>query len=194
MTQATSPDSAPHKITLNAAYTNTARLADKLQSPFLLFIRLYIGYQCITSGYAHITNFQTMVKNFNEWHVPTIPHIPGILKDENKHLSPQGFNVFCSAMTEMVGGALLLIGLASRLVAAILTINFTVALFSVELYNYDFSWAKLGAQIWKDQSPILGDTAFPFLATALIILIFGPGWLSADSIVRLLLRRKVPGS
>jgi hypothetical protein len=66
----------------------------------------------------------------------------------------------------------------------VLTFNFLVALLSVELSNYDFSFGKLGSAIWDNQDIVLHDTAFPFLATALIILIFGPGWISVDGVVR----------
>ncbi len=90
-----------------------------------------------------------------------------------------------SATTELFGGIILIVGFGSRLISLVLTINFFVAMLTVELSQYDFSYKQLGAQIWKDQTPILNDTAFPFLATTLIVLLFGPGWLSIDGLIKL---------
>jgi putative oxidoreductase len=160
-------------------YTLFIRSANTLQSPLLLLIRLYIGYQCVVSGYRHITHLQQMVKNFNDWHVPAPSmHIAGW------NVPTQKINVEISAVTEMGCGSLLLLGFSARLISIPLIANFVVALLTVELSNYDFSFRELGAQIWKDQSPILGDTAFPFLAAAIVVLIFGPGWLSIDGLIK----------
>jgi putative oxidoreductase len=174
MTQ-TATQTAPSasKKPLTFWYLHLAGFANKWQSPFLFFIRLYIGYQCIISGWAHLHHIQDTAKFFASLHIP-FPEL----------------NVIVSATTELFGGALLLVGFASRPVALVLTFNFIIAMLTVQLSNYDSSFHKLGAQIWKDQSPILGDTAFPFLATALIVLIFGPGWLSIDGLIRLLNKKK----
>jgi len=158
---------------LAALYSRFVSFADKWQCPFLLLIRIYIGYQCIISGWAHLHNIPGMTGFFTKLHIPM----------------PE-FNVIVSATAELVGGCLLLAGLASRLTALVLTGNFIVALLTVELSNYGFSFQELGAQIWKDQSPILGDTAFPFLATAIVILLFGPGRLSIDGLIKFLRRKK----
>jgi len=152
---------------LLAYYDQFARAADKFRSPFLLFIRIYIGYQCIISGWGHLHHLDSMTEFFTKLHIP-LPKL----------------SVIISANTEVFGGALLLVGFASRLITLILTANFLVALFTVEFMQYNFSFSDLGQQIWKDQTPILGDTAFPFLATALIVLFFGPGCLSIDGIVK----------
>jgi putative oxidoreductase len=167
------PAPSASKKPLTYWYTHAANFANKWQSPFLLFIRLYIGYQCIISGWAHLHHIPETAKFFASLHIP-FPEL----------------NVIVSATTEMFGGALLIVGFASRPISLILTFNFIVAILTVELSNYHFSWNELGAQIWKDQSPILGDTAFPFLATTIIILVFGPGWLSLDGMIRLLNRKK----
>jgi putative oxidoreductase len=154
-------------------YDHFAKFAEKWRSPFLLFIRLYIGYQCIISGWAHLDHLAETTKFFASLHIP-FPKL----------------NVIMSATTELFGGALLLVGFASRLVALVLTGNFIVAMLTVELQANNFSYTQLGAQIWKDQSPIISDTAFPFLATTIVILLFGPGWLSVDGIIKFARRKK----
>jgi putative oxidoreductase len=151
-----------------ATYTRFAEFLTKWQSLVLLLIRIYIGYQCIISGWAHIHNLDKTASFFASLHIP-FPKL----------------NVILSATTEIFGGGLLLVGLASRLVSLLLTGNFVVAMLTVQLSNYHSSWKELGAQIWSDQSPILGDTAFPFLATAIIILLFGPGLFSIDGIIKM---------
>lgn len=169
-TRSPSKPSSNHFVGL---YDHFARFANKWQSPLLLFIRLYIGYQCIISGWNHLHNFDQMVKNFQGWRIP-LPHV----------------SVAVSASTELIGGALLLIGLASRFASLVLTGNFFVAMLSVELANYAFSYKQLWAKILEDQSPILGDTAFPFFVAAVLILVFGPGFLSVDGIIKFVRRKK----
>jgi hypothetical protein len=60
----------------------------------------------------------------------------------------------------------------------------------VELSNADFSIHALLNKIWNDQSVVFTDTAFPFFATSVIILIFGPGWYSIDGLIRYARRKR----
>jgi uncharacterized membrane protein YphA (DoxX/SURF4 family) len=155
-------------------YTRLAKGLDSLRGPFLLLIRIYIGYQCIITGWAHLHHLSTTTEYFASLHIPM----------------PE-FSVIVSANAELFFGALLLIGFASRIAALVLTINFIVAMLTVQLSNYDSSFRELGSAIWNyDQRPILKDTAFPYLATALIVLFFGAGYLSIDGIIRAVRRRK----
>jgi putative oxidoreductase len=146
-------------------YCRFAALASKLQSPLLLLIRVYIGYQCMISGYAHITHFQNTVEAFKGWNVP-MPEI----------------NVAFSAITEMVCGALLLLGLAARLISVPLIGNFIVAFLAVNLS--DPHYHQLLRNFWNNQDVLLKDDAFPFLMTAILILVFGPGCLSIDGLLK----------
>ena len=171
MSQSTATPSTKKKNGLTGIYLRLAGFADKWQSPFLLLIRLYIGWQCIISGYAHLHNFDATVKQFEEWKIP-MPHL----------------SVAVSASTELVGGALLLVGFAARLVSIPLIFNFLVAIIRTDL-AYPASSEKL-KHLWDNQDILLQDTAFPFLATAIIILLFGPGWLSVDGVIRLFQRKK----
>jgi putative oxidoreductase len=175
MTTAPTPvpdySSQRHEPSPIAFYHDFARVADRFQSPFLLLIRLYIGYQCMVSGWAHLHNVHKTAEFFRSLHIP----------------APE-LNVIMSANAELFCGGLLLVGLVSRVAALVLTGNFIVAMLTVQLSNYDSSFKELGAAIWKDQSPILGDTAFPFLATAIIVLLFGPGVFSIDGMIKKLRR------
>jgi putative oxidoreductase len=151
---------------ITALYERLVKIVSLGRSPFLLLIRVYIGYQCIISGWAHLHHIDDVAQFFASLHIPA-PKI----------------SVIMSASTEIVFGALLLVGFLSRLSALALTGNFIVALLSVLLSNNNFSYHDLGQAIWNDQGPLFRDTAFPFLATALVVLFFGPGLFSIDAIV-----------
>jgi putative oxidoreductase len=146
-----------------------AKITDYLQSPFLLIIRLYIGYQCVISGWGHLTHFQKTVSFFRD----------------DLHIPMAAANAAFSGSAELIAGGFLLAGLFSRVAALVLAGNFFVAILTVELSNSNFSLAQLGRNIWNDQGTYLfNDTAFPFFATAVIVLLFGPGMFSIDGLVK----------
>src|SRR5580658_4942309 len=160
---------------LIAPYKKLAHFFENFQSLFLLLIRIYIGYQSVISGWAHLHHIDDTAQFFATLHIPH-PRL----------------NVIVSASTELVGGALLLVGFASRIVALILAGNFFVAMLTVELSNYDFSMKELGNAIWNNQNIVLNDTAFPFFATVVIVLLFGPGLFSVDGIWCRVTKKKKP--
>jgi putative oxidoreductase len=84
--------------------------ASSLKSPFLLAIRLYWGWQMFVAGSAHLSDVPARIERFTEWGVPF-----------------PTFNVYLSAIIEIVCGLLLAAGLASRLITIPLIINFCVA-------------------------------------------------------------------
>ncbi len=164
-TATTSAKSTKKSAGIVGVYDHFASFAGKWQSPFLLAIRLYIGYQCLVSGYAHITHFHDTVKTFQGWHIPM-----------------SEVNVAMSALTEIGAGALLLVGLLGRLAGLLLTGNFIVAIAAPSLADEKFR--PLILHFWTHPDVVVYDTAFPFLMTAIIILIFGPGFLSIDGIIK----------
>jgi putative oxidoreductase len=168
MTTTTLP--ARSESTLSGLYTRFAKFAGTLQSPLMLLIRIYIGYQCAISGLAHLNHFDATVKQFQEWKIPA-PHL----------------SVAVSASTELVGGTLLLLGVASRLICIPLIINFLFAMIQTDL-AYPGSRTAL-QHIWNNQDIILKDTAFPFFAAAVFVLVYGPGWFSVDGLIKLLRRK-----
>lgn len=146
------------------AYDALICYASYLQSFALLVLRLGIGCQLIYSGWGHLTHIEKTVAAFTEWGVPMAR-----------------FNVYVSGMTELVGGILILLGLASRLISIPLIINFCVA--------YVAASRDALKHILTNPNDVAGDTAFPFLAASLIILAFGPGWISIDGLLKLTLFR-----
>jgi putative oxidoreductase len=123
------------------------------------------------SGYEHITHFHNTVDAFKSWKIPA-PEV----------------NVALSALTEIIGGGLLLVGFCSRLAGLVLAGNFLVAFLAVNLS--DPKYHEMLRHFWDSQDVLLKDDAFPFLVTAIIVLIFGPGLLSVDGIIKAMRGKK----
>jgi putative oxidoreductase len=76
-----------------------------------LLIRLFVGYFFFETGWAKIGNLDAMAERFTSWGIP----LPA-------------FSAALSAYTELIGGALVALGLATRLAAIPLAINMMVAI------------------------------------------------------------------
>src|ERR1700675_2086692 len=85
-------------------------LVSYLQSPFLLLVRLYWGWQLVQSGWGKLHNIEKVTEFFTSLGLP----MPGL-------------TAHFIASLEFVGGILLILGLASRLIAVALTINMMMA-------------------------------------------------------------------
>jgi putative oxidoreductase len=135
-----------------------------LQPWFLLFLRLYIGYEAAVAGYAHLTHVDKTAEFFASLGIP-MPRL----------------NVYIAGGTEFFGGILLAVGAASRLVAIPFSFNFLIAILSVDLADPKFR--ELLKNILSNQDIVLKDDAFPFLFVGIMVLIFGPGKYSLDHYV-----------
>jgi putative oxidoreductase len=140
-------------------YEFLAAGASSLKSPFLLAVRLYWGWQMFVAGSAHLSDVPAMVERFTEWGVP-FPL----------------FNVYLSAITEIVCGLLLAAGVAARLIAVPLIINFCVA--------YLTASREVLVNIFNDPDAFVSDAAFLFLLASVIVFIFGPGAFSVDALLK----------
>jgi putative oxidoreductase len=98
-------------------------------------------------------------------------------------------SVYISGTTEMIGGALIALGLATRLVSIPLIFNFIVALTTASKSKvHELAY---GPDRLKGLDDVTGDAAFPFLMLVLIVLAFGPGKASIDYILqRTIFRRR----
>ena len=147
------------------SYKLLIRYATFLCPIVLLLFRLAWGYELIQSGYAHLTHIDQTAQFFQSLNIP----------------HPRA-NVIISASTELVGGMLLIPGLAARLIALPLIFNFIVALATAS--------RPALAHIFTAPEGVIDDTAFPFLMTALLILAFGPGPISIDGLLKRTLIKK----
>src|SRR6267154_732635 len=88
---------------------------DYLQSPFLLAVRLYWGWQLMQTGWGKIHDIPKVVEFFTSLNIPM----------------PVA-NAYMVSYLEFFGGILLFGGLASRLIAIPIFINMTVAFLTAD--------------------------------------------------------------
>ena len=131
------------------------RGADHLQSPFLLLVRLYWGWQFAQTGWGKVNNIEKVTGFFTSLGIPFA-----------------GANAHFIAGLELVGGILLVLGLASRPIGLMLTVNMLVAYIAAD-------WEAFVSFI-SDPDKFIAATPFPFLLASLIVLVFGAGKLSVD--------------
>lgn len=138
---------------------------DKLRSPLLLVLRLMFGWQLFQTGKGKLENIDRFTDFLTHLHVP-MPHA----------------NAYFVASLECVGGLLLLVGLASRLISIPLTINFIVAYLTAD--------HEAVVNFFKDQDAFTSAAPFLFLLVSLIVLAFGPGFFSIDEVIGRMRRRR----
>jgi putative oxidoreductase len=136
-----------------------------LQSPFLLLIRLYWGWQFIQTGWGKLNNLEKVTNFFTSLGIP----FPGV-------------SAHFIAGLELTGGLLLVLGLASRLIALPLTINMLVAYVTAD--------REALLSFLSNPDKFTAAAPFTFLVASLVVLIFGPGELSLDTLIRRVFLRK----
>jgi len=134
-------------------------IACRLQSPFLAIVRLYWGWQIAQNGWGKLHNLAHVTEFFASLNLPA----PG----------PTATFV---ATFEFLGGILLAIGLLSRIAALGLVIDMTTAYITADREAF--------LSFFADPGKFYNADPFIFLFIGLLILIFGPGKLSADALVR----------
>lgn len=142
-------------------YMLLVKAGNLLQPVILLVFRLTWGWQFFISGKGKLLNHPDIVDFFKELGIP----FPDL-------------NAWFVAGLECVGGVLLILGLCSRPIGALLTINMIVAYLSVADDR-----AKV-LNIFKDLDPFLQADPFFFLLTAVLIFAFGPGVFSVDYLLK----------
>jgi putative oxidoreductase len=141
-----------------AGYRWLVKAEDFLQSPFLLAIRAYWGWQFLESGIGKFSHIDKVVSFFTDLGIPA-----------------PTLNAYFNASLETVGGVLLILGLASRLIAVPLVINMIVAYITAD--------REALTSFFSEPAKFFAADPFPFLMVSLLILIFGPGKLSLDAFI-----------
>lgn len=137
------------------------------QDIFLLLIRLYWGWQLVGAGWGKLTNVSAAARFFEEI---------GIFWPK--------FNAVVSGCGELFGGLLLIVGLATRLAALMLVFNMAVAFLTAHMGD--------ARAIIGEPSRFITSPPFTFLMASLIVVLFGPGFLALDTLVRqFLIHRKL---
>src|SRR5580698_5075440 len=95
---------------LIAKYVEVSGMLSRLQSPFLLAVRLYWGWQFAQTGWGKLHNLAKITAYFTSLNIP--------FPAANAHFI---------AGLEFFGGLLLIVGLGTRLVGLLLAANMMVA-------------------------------------------------------------------
>jgi putative oxidoreductase len=144
--------------TFTNLYGLLIRVGNSLQSAFLLFVRLYWGWQIAQNGWGKLTNIATPIGLFTRLGIP----FPVL-------------NAWFVSGLEFVGGILLILGLGSRLIAVPLVIDMLVA--------YILADREALSNIISDPDKFTAAAPYNFLFAWLIVLIFGPGRFSLDAML-----------
>ncbi len=130
---------------------------NNLQSLFLFYMRATWGYQFFILGLYQLHSIEHVAQFFHTLSIP----------------SPI-LSAYFVAVIEIVCGFFLLIGFASRIITIPLIIIMLIALSTAHapnISNFRFLFEPLS---------LVKQEPYPFLITAFLVFIFGPGKLSVD--------------
>ena len=137
-------------------YAAAVRAASALQSPFLRLVRLYWGAQLAQNGWGKLHNLPRVTEFFSSLGLP----------------APGPTAAFISTV-EFLGGLLLAVGLLSRFVGLVITIDMLMA--------YIVADREALFSFLSDPGKFYVADPYTFLFAALLILIMGPGAIALDT-------------
>ena len=139
-------------------HTRFVAAASSLQSSFLLLVRLYWGWQFAISGWGKMHDIPKFTTFFASLNIP--------LPAASAHFV---------AGVELFGGLLLILGLASRLTGLVLSGNMLVAYWTAD--------REALLSFFSDSDKFTSAAEITFLMAALVILVFGAGRFSLDTLL-----------
>ena len=145
---------------ISRGYRLYAQAADSLKSSFLLAIRLYWGWQLMQSGWGKLHNITGVTEFFTSLGLPA-PH----------------FTAIAISNLELFGGALLALGLGSRIIGLVLSVNMAMA--------YSTADREAFMSVFSDPGKFYNADPFTFLMASLMVFIFGAGLFSVDYLIHL---------
>jgi putative oxidoreductase len=134
------------------------RAGSSLQSPFLLAVRLYWGWQFMQTGWGKLSDIGKVVGFFSDLGIPA-----------------PALNAYFVSALEFGGGILLIVGLGSRLIALPLAVDMIVAYITAD--------REALLSIFSNPDKFTAAAPYTFLVASLIVLIFGPGKYSLDALL-----------
>jgi putative oxidoreductase len=143
---------------LTRFYGVLSEMLSRLQSPFLLAVRLYWGWQFAQTGWGKMHDIAKIIAFFTSLNIP----FPAL-------------NAHFIAGLEFFGGILLILGLGTRIVGFFLAANMFVAYWTAD--------HEALVSIFSDPGKFYVADPYTFLFASLLVLIFGAGFLSLDNIV-----------
>jgi putative oxidoreductase len=143
---------------LLAIYRRVVAALSTLQSPMLLAVRLYWGFQFAQTGWGKLHHLDKITAFFASLNIP----FPGL-------------NAPFISTLEFAGGILLGVGLLSRSIAFLLACNMFVAYWTAD--------REALTSIFSDPDKFYVADPYTFLFASLMVLIFGAGLLSVDTLI-----------
>lgn len=144
------------------------KVANSLQSPLLLLVRLYWGWQLIQTGWGKLHNLPRVTAYFASLGIPF-----------------PAFTTHFVADVELLGGILLAIGLFSRFTGLVIAGDMVVAYWTGD------HTAMLS--VFSDPGTFYGAAPYTFLFAAVLVLIFGAGVFSLDFFIKRSIKLHTPG-
>ena len=142
---------------IGKTYGRFVWLLSLFQSPLLLAVRLYWGWQFAQDGWGKLTHLDRVTQFFTSLNLPA-----------------PGTTALMIGLVELAGGILFALGLGSRLVSLVLFVNMTMAYLSVPDDRTNF------LHILSKPDDFYGASPYTYWFAALLILVFGPGAFAFD--------------
>lgn len=139
-------------------YELAGRLFAGLQSPFLVLVRLYWGWQLAQNGWGKLHNLPHVIEFFASLNLP----------------APGPTAVFVSTV-EFVGGIFLLLGFLTLPTCIAIVIDMFTAYITADREAF--------TSFLSDPGKFYNADPYTFLFAGLLILIFGPGKISLDHLL-----------
>lgn len=146
-------------------YRGVIASGNRFQSVFLLIVRLYWGWSFFSTGMGKLGHIDQIAHYFQTLSIP-FPLL----------------NAYMVGWTECLGGAFLLLGLASRVAAIPLMMAMVVAFLTAEIESVKM--------LFSDPDMFTSRTPFLYLFASVIIFSFGPGVFSIDEVLERTLFKK----
>jgi putative oxidoreductase len=150
---------------IQRSYTLFVTCANYLQAPLLLAIRVYFFCQLFLAGKGKLENIDKVTQFFTSLGIP----FPGL-------------NARFIGSLECFGSLLLIAGLFSRPIALMIFIAMTVAYLTADMEAVN--------SIISNPDKFIKADPFVYWLAALIILAFGPGLFSLDTVLKYVLRKR----
>jgi putative oxidoreductase len=139
-------------------YRRITAAFSSLQPAMLLAVRLYWGFQFAQTGWGKLHNLPRITAFFASLNIP----FPGL-------------NAPLISTLEFVGGIVFMLGLCSRPIAFLLACNMLVAYWTAD--------HEALVSIFSDPGKFYVADPYTFLFASLMVLIFGAGLYSVDTLI-----------
>jgi putative oxidoreductase len=146
---------------VKSAYSGFVSFLNLAQSPLLLAIRLYWGWQFIQDGWGKLTHLARVTEYFSSLGLPA-PWLAALTV----------------GLVELICGTLFALGIASRLTSLVLFVNMTMAYLSVPDDRVNFF------HILSKPDDFYQATPYTYWFASLLILILGPGVFAIDWLLK----------